>query len=98
MIAIIAEMPIKEGQMDQAVEAAKAFMEHVKTEEGCLYYTANVDTKNAPNTLVFMERYKDKEAIKIHGESPQFQELFAKVAPLLDGEPVLRRLTEVASI
>ena len=98
MIAIIAEMPIKEGQMDQAVEAAKAFMEHVKTEEGCLHYTANVDTKNAPNTLVFIERYRDKEALKVHGESPQFQEFFAKAATLLDGEPILRRLAEMASI
>ena len=98
MIAIIAEMPIKEGQMDQAVEAAKEFMEHVKTEQGCMHYTANVDTKNAPNTLVFIERYQDKDALKAHGESPQFQAFFAKAAAMLDGAPVLRRLSEVASI
>lgn len=97
MISVIAKLPIKADMVDEAVEVVKGLVSKVAEEEGCLLYTLNID-KNNPNVLVFMERYKDGEALKFHSSTPYFQEFFGKVAGYLDGEPEITTFKEIASI
>ena len=97
MFSIIAKLLIKEGKIDQALALIKELMKDVAQEKGCLLYTLNRDKKN-PNTLVFMERYQDNEALKSHGQTPYIKDFFTKLAELLDGRPEITIMEEVLSI
>jgi quinol monooxygenase YgiN len=97
MISVIAKIPVKEEKREEAVEAFKQLIAEVAKEEGTLSYTLNV-SKNEPNTLVVLERYKDKEALKAHSSTPHFQSFFAKAPELFSGSPEITILSELASI
>ena len=97
MIAVIAKIPIKEDKFNEAVESFKQLVAEVAQEEGTLYYTLNV-SKDAPQTLVVMERYRDKEALKVHSATPHFNAFFAKAGDLFAGKPEITILQELASI
>lgn len=97
MISVIAKIPVKEEKRDEAIGAFRQLIAEVAKEEGTLSYTLNV-SKQAPNTLVVMERYKDKEALKAHSSTPHFQSFFAKAGELFAGSPEITILNELASI
>jgi quinol monooxygenase YgiN len=97
MIAVIATIPIKEEKMNEALEAFKQLLAAVAKEEGTLYYTLNV-AQSAPNTLVVMERYKDKEALAVHSSTPHFKALMARASEFFSGAPEITILKELASI
>ena len=79
-------IPVKEEKFNEAVEAFKQLMTEVAKEEGNLYYTLNV-SKSEPQTLVVIERYKDKEALAAHSATPHFKAFSAK------GSGIFRRKT-----
>lgn len=97
MISVIARMPLVKGKKDEAIESVKKLMKGVSTEEGTLYYTANIDRKN-PDTLVFMERYRDMDALKAHGATPHFQKFMEETMNFAEGQPEIQILSEIASI
>jgi len=96
MISVIAKLPIKEDKVDEAVAAIKELVKDVAKEEGTLLYTLNRDSKN-PNTLVFMERYKDKDALNAHSATPHFKVFFAKSGAWLSGKPEVVFMEEIFS-
>jgi len=97
MIGVIARLPVKEGKMDQALEAVKEVMKDVAGEEGTLLYTVNKDSSE-PNTLVIMERYKDKASLDAHSGSPHFKAFAKKLPDVLAGKPEIKVLEEIHSI
>ena len=96
MISVIAKLPIKEDKMDEAVETIRELVKEVAKEEGTLLYTLNRDSKNT-NTLVFMERYTDKDALNAHSATPHFKAFFAKSGALLSGKPEVLIMEEILS-
>jgi quinol monooxygenase YgiN len=97
MISIIAKIPVKEEKLDQAIEAFKQLIGEVGKEEGTLFYTLNI-SKSAPHTLVILERYKDKEALKAHSSTPHFASLMGRAGELFSGNPEITIMDELASI
>jgi len=97
MITIIAKIPIKEEKVNEAIAAVKGLMGEVAKEEGTLMYTLCRDKKD-PNLLVFIERYKDQEALAAHSSSAAFKEFGAKLPPFLAGRPEITQLEEIESI
>jgi quinol monooxygenase YgiN len=97
MISVIAKIPVKEEKWNEAIEAFKQLVGEVAKEEGTLFYSLNV-SKAEPNTLVVMERYKDKEALGFHSSTPHFKAFSAKGAELFAGKPEILILSELASI
>jgi len=97
MIAIVAKLPIKEGKVEEAIEAIKELMVHVAKEDGTLMYTLNKDTSN-PSTIVIMERYKDKAALDAHSSTPHFKEFFAKSREFIASKPEINVLEEIHAI
>ena len=97
MIAVIAKIPVKSEAKDEAIEEVKALMAKVAEEEGTLYYTLNID-KNDPDTLVFIERYKDMDALGAHGATEHFQEFMGKSMSFVTGPPEITVLGEIHSI
>lgn len=59
----------EEGKMDEVIDMIKELMADVAKEEGTLYYTMNRDPAD-PNTIVILERYKDKAALDYHSSTP----------------------------
>ena len=97
MIAVIAKVPLKPENKEEAIEEVKALMAKVAEEEGTLYYTVNIDQNN-PDTLVFIERYKDMNALSAHGSTPHFQEFMGKAMSFAAGPPEIVTLNELHSI
>jgi quinol monooxygenase YgiN len=97
MLGIIAKLPIKEGKMEEAIQAFKDLMVQVAKEEGTLSYTLNKAQSN-PNTLIIMERYKDKAALDAHSSTPYFKAFFAQSGAFIGGKPEIIRLEEIHSI
>ena len=97
MIGVIAKLPIQEGKVDEAIEAFKGLMGHVAKEEGTLLYTMN-RSKAEPNTIVIMERYRDKAALEAHSSAPYFKEFMKQTPALLAGKPELIIMDEIHSI
>jgi len=97
MISVIAKVPVQPEKKEEALAAVKELMSHVAKEEGTLFYTLNID-RNHPDTLVFMERYKDMNALTVHGSTPHFQEFMKKAMAFGSGQPEIQVLKEVDSI
>lgn len=97
MISVIAKLPIKEGKVEEAIQVFKGLMVQVAKEEGTLSYTLNKSQSN-PNTLVVMERYKDKAALDFHSSTPYFKEFFAKSREFISSKPEVTVMEEIHSI
>ena len=97
MIAVVAKVPVKPETKEEAIEEVKKLMAKVAEEEGTLHYTLNI-AQNDPNTLVFMERYRDMEALGVHGSTPHFQEFMEKSMAFAAGPPEIVVMDEIHSI
>ncbi len=97
MISVIAKIPVKEGKIEEGIQAFKDLMVHVAKEEGTVTYTMNRAQAN-PNTLVIMERYKDKAALDAHSASPHFKGFLGKSAGFIGGRPEITVMEEIHSI
>lgn len=84
-ITIVAKITIKEGKMEEAKAALKEIMKVVKeTEPGTLEYTAHT-VKNADNEIIFVEKYKDGDAVKVHMKN--LGKNMVKLSPFLEPGP-----------
>jgi len=73
---------VKEGKMDEAVEVLKEIVPKIKqAEPGCLAYIPHT-IRGEDNTIIFYEKYRDKEALKVH--SGNLQKTLEKFIPLLE--------------
>jgi quinol monooxygenase YgiN len=97
MVSVIAKIPIKEGEVEEAIQAFKELMVQVAKEEGTLAYTMN-RAKSNPNTLVIMERYKDKAALDAHSSTAYFKAFFSKSGAFIGGKPEITVMEEIHSI
>ena len=97
MIGVVAKIPVKKGKADDLIDLLKELMAPVAEEEGTLLYTLNRDPGN-PNSVVIMERYRDKAALDAHSSTPHFKTLFSRMPEFLDGKPEISILEEIHSI
>ncbi len=97
MISVIARVPVQPDKKEDALAAVKELMAEVAKEDGTLYYTLSIDDKE-PDTLVFMERYRDMNALAAHGGTPHFQAFMKKAMSFASGQPEIKVLNEIASI
>jgi quinol monooxygenase YgiN len=86
-------LKIKPGQEAAFEAVAKELAAKVNANEpGCLLYV--LMKPEEPSTYVFMERYKDQEAVEAHRASAHFKELGRKMGDYMDGKPSILRLKE----
>ena len=91
MIHVIAIITAKPGQRDNILEAARANIPAVKAEDGCIEYAPAIDaeglgnfqTKFGPDTFVFVEKWRDAQALKAHAAAPHMAAYAAKVKDLI---------------
>jgi quinol monooxygenase YgiN len=97
MIAVIAKIPVRSEAKEKALKEIKLLMAEVAKEEGTLQYTVNIEENN-PDTLVFLEQYKDMAALGAHGSTPHFQEFMGKAGAFMAGPPEIIVLEQILSI
>lgn len=97
MVGVYAKIRIQDGKMDQAMEAVKALMAGVAEEKDTLLYTLNRDQSD-PNLLIFMERYTDMDAFRVHTATPHFKAFSEQGRDFIDGRIQVEVLEEIASI
>ena len=91
MIHVIAIITAKPGQRDNILAAAKANIPAVLAEDGCMEYGPAIDaeghggfqTKFGPDTFVFIEKWRDAQALKAHAAAPHMAAYAAKVKELV---------------
>ena len=91
MIHVIAIITAKPGQRETVLAAARANIPAVKAEDGCIEYGPAVDaeglgnfqTKFGPDTFVFVEKWRDTQALKAHAAAPHMAAYAAKVKDLI---------------
>lgn len=88
MVTLIATLKVKEGKMEEAITLLKEIVPKVKeTEPGCQAYIPHTlkGKKNA-NTIIFYEKYADKNALQTHSNNlpKNFEKLFPLLEPGMD--------------
>ena len=92
--ATVATIKVKPGPEAQFEAVALKLAAAVNANEpGCLLYTLNKGEE--ASTYVFMERYKDEEAVKAHRASDHFRTLGREMGAFMDGPPAVLRMTEL---
>lgn len=97
MLVVVAKFQAKAGMEQELEEILKSFVPQVQDEEDTLMYVLHRSRKDAGQFL-FYEKYKDKEAFKLHGSTPYFQEFFTKIGSLVDGTPIIEMYEPLAAI
>lgn len=94
-LSVVATIKAKAGQEAQFQETALKLVAAVRANEpGCLLYT--LCKGDDPSTFVFMERYKDEDAVKAHRASEHFKTLGRAMGAFMDGPPTVLRLAELS--
>lgn len=94
MLKIIAKSKLKEGCLEAYLAAVRELVEQSQAEEGNVSYTLNQQADD-PNTVVFLEVWKDQAAFEFHTKTPHFTGILPTLGQYVEsGEPALF-LTEV---
>ncbi|MEQ9638892.1 MAG: putative quinol monooxygenase [Alphaproteobacteria bacterium] len=94
MIGVIATIKVKDGQQADFEATAKRLVEAVRANEpGCLTYALH--KTDDPTTYVFLERYKDQDAIEAHRKMDHFRQIGREMGAFMDGAPEVQRMPEV---
>ena len=66
----------KPGMAEAFINAVRerGLQEKTRQEDGCMQYDYHISCE-VPDTVVLVELWRDKEAVKSHAEQPTFQEI-----------------------
>ena len=82
MITLIATLKVKEGKIQEAINALKEIVPKITASEpGCLEYIPHT-VRGDEKTIIFYEKYSDKDALKLH--SANLMKNMEKLFPLLE--------------
>lgn len=91
MIHVVAIITAKPGQRETILEAARANIPAVRAEDGCIEYEPTIDaeglggfqTKFGPDTFIFIEKWRDAQALKAHAAAPHMAAYAGKVKDMI---------------
>jgi quinol monooxygenase YgiN len=92
MIIITGDLLIKEGSMQDALQASQKHVAHSRTELGCISHAVYQDPENALR-LFFYEQWSDQAAIDAHFALPSSQAFVTAVRTLVTAPPNLHIFT-----
>lgn len=88
---LIAMFTAKPGKAEALRDLLEGLIEPTRAEPGCLDYRLMADREDE-RRFIFVEAWRDDEALEAHFETPHLQEALGKFPELLDGDLELRRL------
>ncbi|WP_405292905.1 putative quinol monooxygenase [Methanobrevibacter sp.] len=72
MIIVNANLPVKEEKKDEVIKQAEALINASRTHEGNISYNLYQDMLD--DSLIFIEKWKSKESLEAHMQTPEFIE------------------------
>lgn len=93
MYAVFATLKAHPGQAETVLQLLRDLAAPTRAEPGCQLYVFGPGPD--ADTVVMMERYIDKDALKSHFASAHFKALGPQLMACLDGEPRSVRFAEV---
>ena len=92
-IKIIAKMPVAPENAPKFKELARELVEKSRQEPGNVYYSLN--EADDPGMLVFVECWKDKDAIREHNAMEHFTRILPQLRALCSASPSKEVYSEV---
>ncbi len=91
MISVLAFITTLPGHRDEVLEAYRANIAPVRSENGCIEYMANVDPVNSdetpsalgPDSFVIIEKWESFACLQSHRASPHMASYSTKVKTLI---------------
>ena len=88
MLKVIAKFVVKEDKINEFKECCKSFIFETRKEEGCISYELFQD-KNNKKVLIFVEEWKNEEAITNHNNTAHIKNALPTLISLVEEKPVL---------
>ena len=82
MLIITAKVTIQKGKSEEFLDAYRWMRPQVLGDPGAILYELHRSADN-PDTFVFYEQYKNKEAFDYHLSTDHFKALAARIDPLM---------------
>ena len=96
MLIILGKGVVRPDKREDFIAAARAQIVETRKEAGCISYDF-FESQTEPNTFVFNERWKSKEAIEAHFQTAHIRTFMAALPACLAEPPVIE-VVEVAKI
>jgi quinol monooxygenase YgiN len=96
-LEVVATISVRPGRADAVVAIVSEHLSAVRAEEGCVRYDL-FRVRREPDTLVMVETWASREALRTHGTAEHFVRMSEQLAPELDGPPAVRVLEPVPGV
>ena len=90
MIVLVVKLELKEGKKDEFIAIARPLIEGSQKEEGNIEYNLYEDL-DEENTVAFIEKWKDQDALDFHEKTEHFVNAIGKLRRLCAKAPVRSR-------
>lgn len=94
-VQLVGTLKAKPEKLGDLIAAVKSNIPNVKTEPGCIAYSAHED-RNDPNTIVMLEVWENPAALEAHAVAAPFSKFSSMFNDLLAEPPVLVTLRQLA--
>ena len=93
-IHLVVRMPVPTENQEKFQALAAELIEKSRQEEGNISYCLGISKKD-PETLTFLECWKDKAAIAFHNETEHFKRILPQLLALCCGNPTKETYIEL---
>jgi quinol monooxygenase YgiN len=90
-VVLVATFQPTPGRIDDLIEAITSVIPSVHTEDGCELYALH----RGKDTLVMIEKWSSRDALKAHGSGPAIAEMGPKLKGLLAAPPEVLRFESI---
>lgn len=97
MITIVADFDVKPDCTDKFIRLAADCTRNTRKENGNLSYKVFRGREDGCK-FTFIEEWLNDVAIENHNEAPHFKLFIDSIAPLINGEPLIKQIMNVPAI
>jgi quinol monooxygenase YgiN len=90
MIVLVLKLEVHQGKKEEFIEIAKRMVEGSQKEAGNIEYNL-YEELDEPNTVAFIEKWKDQEAMDLHERMEYFTNNIGKLKSLCAKPPIRNR-------
>jgi quinol monooxygenase YgiN len=94
MIVVAAVLKAAEGKGDTLEQEFRKLVPKVLKDPGTIGYAIHRAIDD-PNKFLVYEKYESRDALKLHGSTPHFQEFSRAIGTLLAGRPEVTLYNEI---
>ena len=90
MLVLVVNLEVVEGKGAELVAVTRELVAGSQAEEGCIEYDL-YENKDAPNSFVFIEKWKDEAALEAHTKMEHYVNNIGKIGALLAKPAVVNK-------